>query len=833
MHQHQVYDTDNHFVIDPITKEIINQSEKMKLMLGDHNSERFTFEIPRYIDGHDMTLCDKIEIHYINIDSKTKESKKDVYIVDDMQLSPNGEDVVIFSWLISGNATQLAGTLNFRATFKCISEPSIIDYQMSTEIFKGITVSDGISNSESVVEEYSDVLEQWKQELNLAGEYAQQIEQNASEIDELIKKVEANAKLTDDAVNELKGDLGVYSDFERITVIENGYIKNNGETVDINTIIPSSTWTHAIIPCTYGDVFTFNGESGGTPRLWSFIKDDGATIVNEFNDISVTNKIIHAPKDTAYLILNKKVADESICYKGQKDVDYRCEYDNMPFDDIKLKEGYHLDDNGIMSIYENFLCSNFIPVQPGDIISYTGYLGKADVNKVVVYGYSGSTEEYKATPIYYAEGLQYKDNIMITIPCINNIKFVRVCGRKFNSSIPEVRIYRAKNSCQTFTRKNLDNIKFNHAENYCIEYPSECGQIGLMSVLDVRKIPVHNKIDNANLYMWAAPHDGLSFSDFKDTENTSNAGSIYLWYSDKPDGEWKLYSDTPVLSRAHFARRVTDNASNAQYIPSDNGGIIHILHLSSPDVVWDETLELTRDGKKYKGGFRIFFHATGWKTDSSPDTSPAVVQYTYYATSVDGLRVDTWNATDLDSPTIWINGKDDIDALSSDYARFFRQGNAWYAIYNAEPLGGTYNIAIAKSINNGKTFRFKKYLLKANAYKKMVRAGIPGVLIHDDCIYIAYTAVDTSIDTESSGTYGDGIYLARVSEDGTVYDCGQILKEKSDASDDEWDSYRICAPYLLEYDGHIYMYYGGASKTNATSYAKRWEHSHIGVAKEV
>lgn len=236
MHQHQVYDTDNHFVIDPITKEIINQGEKMKLMLGDHNSERFTFEIPRYIDGHDMTLCDKIEIHYINIDSKTKESNKDVYIVDDMQLSPNGEDVVIFSWLISGNATQLAGTLNFRATFKCISEPSIIDYQMSTEIFKGITVSDGISNSESVVEEYSDVLEQWKQELNLAGEYAQQIEQNASEIDELIKKVEANAKLTDDAVNELKGDLSQLSE-------ENAELKNAMTLIQSENLFDESKQT--------------------------------------------------------------------------------------------------------------------------------------------------------------------------------------------------------------------------------------------------------------------------------------------------------------------------------------------------------------------------------------------------------------------------------------------------------------------------------------------------------------------------------------------------------------------------------------------------------------
>ena len=31
MHQHQVYDTDNHFVIDPITKEIENRSELNKL----------------------------------------------------------------------------------------------------------------------------------------------------------------------------------------------------------------------------------------------------------------------------------------------------------------------------------------------------------------------------------------------------------------------------------------------------------------------------------------------------------------------------------------------------------------------------------------------------------------------------------------------------------------------------------------------------------------------------------------------------------------------------------------------------------------------------------
>lgn len=658
-----------------------------------------------------------------------------------------------------------------------------------------------------------------------------------TEVRELIAGMADSAYVTEvdsrlsKSISDLQEDFVKYSSFEQIRVIESGYIANDRDTVDINTIVSSSTWCHAIIQCAYGDVFTLSGESGGTPRLWAFIKNDGTIIANEFNGISVKDRVIHAPEDTAYLILNKRVSDASMCYKGQK---ADCsEYDNVPYDDAKLKEGYRLNADGIMEDNENFFCSDFISVQPGDTVLITGYFGKADTNTAPIFGYSASSEEFKATPIYSIDGLCYVDRAKVTIPCSNNIKFIRVCGRKFNSSIPEVRIYRAKNSCSKPKRRDLNNMKFDHAENYCIEYPSECGQIGLMSVLDIREIPVHNKIKGANLYMWAAPHDGLDSSAWGDTENTSNAGSIYLWYSDKPDGEWKLYSDTPVVSRAKFARKVTNNPANEQYIPSDNGGIIHILHISSPDVVWDETLELTRDGEKYKGGFRIFFHATGWKTAAAPDKSPAVVQRTYYATSVDGLRVDSWNATILDTPTIWINGEDDIDALSSDYARFFRQGNAWYAIYNAEPLGGTYNIAIAKSINNGKTFRYKHYLVKANAYNKMIRAGIPAVLIKDDCIYVAYTAVDSSIDTDASCTYGDGIYLARVSEDGTVYDCGQLLKENPNADDGDWDSYRICAPFLLEYDGHIYMYYGGASKKDATSYSKRWEHSHIGVAREV
>ena len=72
-HIHSVFDSDTHFVIDPITRQLKNEtSKKASVVQFDHNSECFTFELPRIIEGHDMTTCNVVQIHYLNIDAKTK-----------------------------------------------------------------------------------------------------------------------------------------------------------------------------------------------------------------------------------------------------------------------------------------------------------------------------------------------------------------------------------------------------------------------------------------------------------------------------------------------------------------------------------------------------------------------------------------------------------------------------------------------------------------------------------------------------------------------------------------------------------------------------------------
>ena len=165
-HIHSVYDTDAHFQIDGVTRAVKNASAtKTMVVQHDHNSERFTFEVPRLIDGHDMSTCNVVQVHYINTDStdRTKFSTG-VYEVDDLQISPGNEDVVICSWLISSNATKHVGNLSFVIRFVCSTDGEI-DYAWNTAVHSNVYVSKGIFNGDVIVKEYADVLEQWRQEL--------------------------------------------------------------------------------------------------------------------------------------------------------------------------------------------------------------------------------------------------------------------------------------------------------------------------------------------------------------------------------------------------------------------------------------------------------------------------------------------------------------------------------------------------------------------------------------------------------------------------------------------------------------------------------------------
>jgi hypothetical protein len=170
-HEHSVYDTDLFFEIDGESKEITYPESTVPVLVqGDHDSERFTFEMPRFIDGHDMMQCDVAQVHYVNMNSvNNAERVSDIYKITDLQIDEEDESKVLCSWLISGNATKYVGPLNFALRFACTVQ-SKVQYAWYTRPYTKIVVSSTIDNSEAIVEYYSDILQQWYDELILAGD---------------------------------------------------------------------------------------------------------------------------------------------------------------------------------------------------------------------------------------------------------------------------------------------------------------------------------------------------------------------------------------------------------------------------------------------------------------------------------------------------------------------------------------------------------------------------------------------------------------------------------------------------------------------------------------
>ena len=163
-HTHGINDADTSFTIDPSTRSVTNKSGKVFLVQYDHDSEKFTFQVPRYVEDHDMTLCNKIEIHYTNITRNKKEQNDDVYVVKKEDISRSSNSV-FFTWTISSNATQLVGSLKFSITFLCLDEENNVVYEWSTDQYAGIQILAKLNHTETLVSKYPDLIEQMKQDI--------------------------------------------------------------------------------------------------------------------------------------------------------------------------------------------------------------------------------------------------------------------------------------------------------------------------------------------------------------------------------------------------------------------------------------------------------------------------------------------------------------------------------------------------------------------------------------------------------------------------------------------------------------------------------------------
>lgn len=197
-HLHEMWDKDTHYIINPQENMAITNANgtKNKLQLGDHASEIYTFEIPKVVEGHDMSLCNMVEVHYINVSADKTSKSEGVFKVTDMSVAEDSADTLIFTWKVEGNATMYAGSLNFRIKFACIDENGNYTYKKWSAVYKGITIDDGFDNGEAVAMEHTDILAQWEAR---------------------IAALESGAAATTEKMDELQSGIDVVADWEAAT----------------------------------------------------------------------------------------------------------------------------------------------------------------------------------------------------------------------------------------------------------------------------------------------------------------------------------------------------------------------------------------------------------------------------------------------------------------------------------------------------------------------------------------------------------------------------------------------------------------------------------------
>jgi hypothetical protein len=142
-------------------------------MQYDHNSERLTFDAPKTVDEHDMTLCDRVEIHFINIGSNGKKNDGVCHVETPLKVKEDDSDKVEFTWLVSQEATMYAGTLSFAIRFICteiVDGISYEKYRWNTAICNSIAIGAGISSADKHVIDYEDILGTWYHKFLAAGD---------------------------------------------------------------------------------------------------------------------------------------------------------------------------------------------------------------------------------------------------------------------------------------------------------------------------------------------------------------------------------------------------------------------------------------------------------------------------------------------------------------------------------------------------------------------------------------------------------------------------------------------------------------------------------------
>ena len=156
----------------------------------DHNVNTIEFVGPRYSSNVDLSTM-TIYINYILSDKTPGKYKAENVIIDDQD-----DSLIRFNWTITRNVTKVSGILSCLVCAKKTDEEGNEINHWNTDIFRLLSVSEGMENDLVIQEQYPDIITSLIQNVNEHD--AKLLE--FSGLDTRVTDIENN-------VNELKDDL--------------------------------------------------------------------------------------------------------------------------------------------------------------------------------------------------------------------------------------------------------------------------------------------------------------------------------------------------------------------------------------------------------------------------------------------------------------------------------------------------------------------------------------------------------------------------------------------------------------------------------------------------
>lgn len=179
------------FLIDLASRTIsIPKSVPVLGVESDEDVMRVKFKLPRFYHHSDFAKF-IIGVNYVNA-----KGTKDRYEPDDIVV---GSDYITFSWVVGRLAAIASGNVTFNLCLKKMSttDPSVIDDEFNTTTAT-LPIIKGLEVSQAIVQAYSDVLEQWRQQLFGFGDTLEQRLNNVAA--ELQAAIEAKGAETRDTI---------------------------------------------------------------------------------------------------------------------------------------------------------------------------------------------------------------------------------------------------------------------------------------------------------------------------------------------------------------------------------------------------------------------------------------------------------------------------------------------------------------------------------------------------------------------------------------------------------------------------------------------------------